>query len=127
MAAKSYNWSEIAQHPKYLQLKSKKRTFLFGWWIASSIYYFLLPVLSGYVPDLFRIKIIGVINFGYLFILSQFVVAFFVAIHYTKVANNEFDRLTAELVNEIHNEEGNHAETRIVGTGAHAAFGHGRA
>ena len=127
MAAKSYNWSEIAQHPKYLQLKSKKRTFLFGWWIASSVYYFLLPILSGYVPDLFRIKIIGAINFGYLFILSQFVVAIFVAIYYTRVANNEFDRLTAELVNEIHSGEGKHAETRIAGAGAHAAFGHGRA
>ncbi len=101
MAAKSYNWSEIARHPKYVQLKSRKRTFLFGWWVASSIYYFLLPVLSGYVPDLFKIKIVGVINFGYLFILSQFVVAFFVAIYYTKVANNEFDRLAEELVREI--------------------------
>ncbi|RNC68703.1 MAG: DUF485 domain-containing protein [Desulfuromonadales bacterium] len=101
MAAKSYNWSEIAKHPKYVQLKSKKRKFLFGWWIASSIYYFLLPVLSGYVPDLFKIKVVGVINFGYLFILSQFVVAFFVAIYYTKVANSEFDRLTDDLVREI--------------------------
>jgi len=127
MAAKSYNWSEIAQHPKYLQLKSKKRTFLFGWWIASSVYYFLLPILSGYVPDLFRIKIIGAINFGYLFILSQFVVAIFVAIYYTRVANNEFDRLTAELVNEIHSGEGKHAETSFAGDHAHAAFGHGRA
>ena len=101
MAAKSYNWSEVAQNPKYLELKRKKRVFLFGWWIASSIYYFLLPILSGYFPDLFRVKLIGVINFGYLFILSQFVVAFFVAIYYTRVANSEFDRLTEELVNEI--------------------------
>jgi len=101
MATTEYNWSEIAQHPKYLQLKSKKRNFLFGWWIASSIYYFLLPVLSGYVPELFRIKVFGAINIGYLFILSQFVVAIFVAIHYTRVANSEFDSLTSELVNEI--------------------------
>lgn len=101
MAAHAYNWSEIALNPKYLELKRKKRVFLFGWWMASSIFYFLLPILSGYFPDLFRIKLIGVINFGYLFILSQFVVAFFVAIYYTKVANNVFDRLTDELVREI--------------------------
>ncbi len=100
-ATKNYNWNEIAQHPKYLQLKSKKRSFLFGWWIFASVYYFLLPILSGYVPDLFRIRIVGAINFGYLFILSQFVVAIFVAIYYTRVANNDFDRLTAELVREI--------------------------
>ncbi len=127
MATMEYDWSEIAQHPKYLQLKSKKRTFLFGWWIASSIYYFLLPILSGYVPDLFRIKVIGAINFGYLFILSQFVVAFFVAIYYTKVANNEFDRMTAELIKEIESGEGTHVETRLVGSNVGMAFGHGRA
>lgn len=101
MAAKQYDWSKIAQNPKYLELKSRKRKFLFGWWIASSIYYFSLPVLSGYAPALFKAKAIGAINLGYLFILSQFVMAFFVAIYYTKVANSEFDRLTDELVREF--------------------------
>lgn len=99
--AENYNWSAIAKSSKYLELKRKKRVFLFGWWLASTVYYFLLPVLSGYFPELFKIKLVGVINFGYLFILSQFVVAFFVAIIYTKMANNEFDRLTDELVREI--------------------------
>ncbi|MCM2359756.1 MAG: DUF485 domain-containing protein [Geobacteraceae bacterium] len=101
MAAKQYDWSKIAQNPKYLELKSRKRKFLFGWWLASSIYYFSLPILSGYAPALFKAKAIGVINLGYLFILSQFVMAFFVAIYYTKVANSEFDRLTDELVREF--------------------------
>lgn len=101
MSANDYNWSEIAKHPKYLQLKSKKRTFLFGWWIAASVYYFSLPFLAGYFPALFKVKLIGVINFGYLFILSQFMVAIFVAMYYTKIANRDFDRLTDELVREI--------------------------
>ncbi len=101
MGKESYNWSEIAQNPKYLELKRKKRVFLFGWWIAASIYYFSLPLLSGYFPALFKIKLIGVINFGYLFILSQFLVAIFVAMYYTKVANRDFDRLTDELLKEI--------------------------
>ncbi len=101
MAAKGYSWGEIALNPKYLELKRKKKLFLFGWWIASSIFYFLLPILSGYYPSIFKVKVIGVINFGYLFILSQFVVAIFVAIYYTRVANNVFDKLTDELVSEI--------------------------
>ncbi len=101
MAEKKYDWSAIAQNPKYLELKRKKRVFLFGWWFAASVYYFSLPVLSGYFPQLFKIKLLGAINFGYIFILSQFLVAFFVAILYTKVANNVFDRLTDELVREI--------------------------
>lgn len=99
--ATTYDWGKIARNPKYLELKRKKRLFLFGWWAASSAFYFLLPVLSGYFPELFKVKIIGVVNFGYLFILSQFVAAFFVAIIYTRVANSEFDRLTEELVREI--------------------------
>lgn len=101
MAEKSYNWSEIARNPKYLELKRRKRVFLFGWWIAASIYYFSLPILSGYFPALFQIKIAGAVNFGYLFILSQFLIAIFVAMYYTKVANNEFDRMTEELLKEI--------------------------
>jgi uncharacterized membrane protein (DUF485 family) len=101
MEVRSYNWSEVAQNPKFLELKRKKRVFLFGWWIASSVYYFSLPLLSGYFPALFRIKLIGVINFGYLFILSQFLMAIFVAIYYTKVANNDFDKQTEELLREI--------------------------
>lgn len=101
MGKGNYNWSEIARNPKYLELKRRKRVFLFGWWIAASAYYFSLPLLAGYFPALFKIKLIGVINFGYLFILSQFLVAIFVAMYYTKVANRDFDRLTAELVQEI--------------------------
>ncbi len=101
MAGKSYDWSSIARNPKYLELKRKKRLFLFGWWGASSAYYFLLPILSGYYPDLFKIKMIGVINIGYLFILSQYVMTFCVAVISTRMANTEFDRLTDELVHEV--------------------------
>ena len=101
MEVQKYNWSEVARNPKYLELKRRKRVFLFGWWIAASVYYFSLPILSGYFPALFKIKLIGSINFGYLFILSQFLVAIFVAIYYTKVANSDFDRLTEELLKEI--------------------------
>lgn len=101
MATKSYNWAEIARNPKYLELKRKKRVFLFSLWFGSSVYYFLLPVLSGYFPDLFKIKMIGVINFGYLFILSQYVMTFCVAVVSTRMANTEFDRLTDELVKEV--------------------------
>lgn len=97
----TYDWAKIAQNSKYLELKRKKKTFLFSWWVGSSIYYFLLPILSGYFPELFKIKLIGVINFGYLFILSQYVMTFLVAIYYTKVANSDFDRLTEELIKDI--------------------------
>lgn len=98
MAETSYDWEKIANNPKFLELKNKKRSFLFSWWIISTIYYLLLPVISGYFPEAFRIKVIGPINFGYLFILSQFVVAIGVAAYYAHVANKDFDRLTKQLL-----------------------------
>jgi uncharacterized membrane protein (DUF485 family) len=101
MVTQQYDWARIARNPKYLELKHKKRRFLFSLWFGSSVYYFLLPILSGYYPDLFKIKIIGVINFGYLFILSQYVMTFCVATIATRMANSEFDRLTDELVQEV--------------------------
>jgi uncharacterized membrane protein (DUF485 family) len=91
-------WGEIANNKSFIELKRKKRNFLFSWWIISTVYYLLLPVISGYFPELFRIKVIGPINFGYLFILSQFVMAIGVAAYYAHVANKDFDRLTKQLV-----------------------------
>ncbi len=98
MAEKHLDWEKIANNSKFLELKSRKRNFLFSWWIVSTIYYLLLPIISGYFPGIFRVQVIGPINFGYLFILSQFVVAIGVAAYYAHVANKDFDRLTKQLL-----------------------------
>ncbi|SJZ88547.1 Uncharacterized membrane protein, DUF485 family [Trichlorobacter thiogenes] len=102
MAEQTYNWSAIAKNPKFIELHHKKTAFLFGWWIFSSIYYFLLPIGAAYAPGLFKIQILGRINFGYIFALSQFFVSWGLAMYYAHVANKDFDRLTRELVNELH-------------------------
>jgi uncharacterized membrane protein (DUF485 family) len=101
MAEKTYNWSAIAQNPKFIELHHKKTAFLFGWWIFSTIYYFLLPIGAAYAPGLFKIQILERINLGYPFALSQFFVSWGIAIYYSKVANRDFDRLTRELVSEL--------------------------
>ncbi len=101
MSEKTYDWGKIAKDPKYLELKQKKRRFLFSWWIGATAYYFLLLLLSAYAPGLFKIKIIGVVNFGYIFILSQFVMCIAVALIYTNVASNKFDRMTEELIESL--------------------------
>jgi uncharacterized membrane protein (DUF485 family) len=101
MAEKTYDWSSIAKHPKFIELHHKKSAFLFGWWIFSTAYYFLLPLGAAYAPTLFKIQVIGRLNFGYLFALSQFFVSWGLAMYYAHVANKDFDRLTKELVSEI--------------------------
>jgi uncharacterized membrane protein (DUF485 family) len=101
MAESNLNWDTIANNSKFVELKRKKRSFLFSWWIVSTIYYLLLPIISGYFPEAFRVQVIGPINFGYIFILSQFVVAIGVAAYYAHVANKDFDRLTKQLIDTI--------------------------
>lgn len=101
MAEKKLDWEMLANNSKFLELKSKKRNFLFSWWIVSTIYYLLLPILAGYFPEAFRVKVVGPINLGYVFILSQFVMAIGVAAFYAHVANKDFDRLTKQLLDEL--------------------------
>ncbi len=71
MAERQYDWAAIAKNPKFIELHHKKQAFLFGWWIFSSVYYFLLPIGAAYAPGLFKIKMIGVINFGYVSSLEK--------------------------------------------------------
>jgi uncharacterized membrane protein (DUF485 family) len=95
------NWAAIAQNPKFVELHRRKAYFLFGWWIFSTIYYFLLPIGAGAAPGFFSINVIGKINVGYLFALSQFFVSWAIAIYYASWANRVSDRLTRELCDEL--------------------------
>lgn len=101
MAQTTYDWSAIAKDPRFIELHHKKARFLFGWWIFSTAYYFLLPLGAAYARGLWSIELIGNINFGYIFALSQFFVSWALAIYYAKVANRDFDRMTRELVQSL--------------------------
>lgn len=102
MKEPGYDWAAIAQNPRFNELHRKKLAFLYGWWAFSASCYFLLLLGAGYIPELFSIEVIGNINVGYLFALAQFVISFGIAIHYGKVADRDFDRLTNELLQQIH-------------------------
>ncbi len=44
------------------------------------VYYFALPLLVGYAPQLMATKVFGVVNVAYLFALSQFFMAWLIAV-----------------------------------------------
>jgi uncharacterized membrane protein (DUF485 family) len=101
MTENQVDWQKIVRSDKFIQLHKKKTRFLFGWWLISTAVYFALPLGSGFLPDLFRLKVIGNINFAYLFVILQFALSFFIAIHYTMWANRISDPLTAQVVQEL--------------------------
>jgi uncharacterized membrane protein (DUF485 family) len=101
MATKSINWAAIDKDPRFQRLHSKKVAFLSVLMVFSTIYYFLLPIGAAYFQDLFRMKVFGVVNFGLLFALSQFFVAWGIAGYYT-VRAKEYDAMAQELIDDAH-------------------------
>jgi uncharacterized membrane protein (DUF485 family) len=91
------DWNAVIADPRFQALHRRKQSFLTGLMIFSVVFYFLLPVGAAYFQDLYKTKVWGVVNFGLLFALSEFVVAWGVAIYYSRVANRDFDRMAREI------------------------------
>jgi uncharacterized membrane protein (DUF485 family) len=98
MANSAMNWSAIDADPRFQELHKKKSRFLWALMIFSIVYYFLLPVGAAYFTDLFKIKVWGPVNFGILFALSEFVVAWLIAYYYARTASRKFDPMADEIV-----------------------------
>lgn len=92
------DWAAIEADPRFQNLHRRKNRFLWSLMAFSLFYYLLLPLGSAYAPDLFRQQVWGPLNFGLLFALSEFAVAWGVAVIYSRRANREFDVLAAEIV-----------------------------
>lgn len=100
-ADKTVDWDAVIADPRFQALHKKKSAFLWGLMAFSVAYYFLLPIGAAYFQELFRIRVWGPINVGLLFALSQFIVAWGVAIYYSIKANAEFDRMAAEIADDV--------------------------
>jgi uncharacterized membrane protein (DUF485 family) len=96
-------WDRIAALDKFHVLLAARRRFVVPATAFFIVYYFALPVLVGYFPELMRIKVLGPVNLAYLFALSQFVMAWLLALLYVRAASR-FDRLAREL--REHGEQG---------------------
>ena len=103
MKAQAYNWSAIAKNPKFLSLQRKKTAFLLSLWVLGSIPYLLLTMGAGYAPDVFKARVFGRMNVGYLSCIFQFFWMIAIANYYAYRTNKHFDPLTREFINEIRN------------------------
>lgn len=98
MATTAMNWEAIDADPRFQELHRRKSRFLWALMIFSIVYYFLLPIGAAYFTDLFRVKLWGPVNFGILFALSEFVVAWAIAYIYARVASRTFDPMADEIL-----------------------------
>ena len=90
------DWYRIESDPRFRELHRRKSAFLWSLMAFAVVYYFALPIGAAYFTDVFRIKVWGVINVGYVFALSEFIVAWTIAYVYARRAR-QFDAMAAEL------------------------------
>lgn len=96
-ATTTMDWDAVIADPRFQALHRKKSAFLWGLMAFSVVYYFLLPIGAAYFQSLFAVRVWGPVNVGLLFALSEFIVAWGVALYYSRRANAEFDTLAAEI------------------------------
>ena len=100
------DWKAIDADPRFQELHRSKMRFLWGLMVFSMLYYFLLPIGAAYYQDLFKVKLWGPVNFGIVFALSEFVVAWALAFWYARRANAVFDPMAAEIVRDAEKKMG---------------------
>jgi len=105
-SAQPIDWGKVIADPRFQILHRRKTRFLWGLMAFSVVYYFLLPVGAAYFQDLFKVKVWGVVNVGLLFALSEFAVAWGIAVYYSHVANRDFDRMAKEIAADFHMQVG---------------------
>ena len=94
------DWAAIEAMPEFHALLRAKRAFLLPACVFFVVYYFALPVLVGYWPELMSTRVAGRINLAYLFALSQFVMAWGLMAAYVRRARR-FDRMAGELLQRV--------------------------
>ncbi len=93
------DWDRLAALADFKALLAAKRRFIVPATVFFIVYYFALPVLVGYAPRLMAAKVFGVVNVAYLFALSQFFVAWIVAVLYVRAARR-FDTMARAIVDQ---------------------------
>jgi uncharacterized membrane protein (DUF485 family) len=91
------DWAAIERTPEFRALVRAKRAFIVPATVFFVLYYFALPALVGYWPDLMSTRVAGRINLAYLFALSQFVMAWALMAAYVRRART-FDRMAAAIL-----------------------------
>lgn len=96
-AVDASDWERVAALAEFRQLLAAKRRFILPATLFFIVYYFALPLLVGYAPELMKRPVWGPVNAAYLFALSQFFMAWFLAALYVRNAS-QWDRLARRII-----------------------------
>jgi uncharacterized membrane protein (DUF485 family) len=92
----------VGRDPEMVELEHRHRRFVWPATVFFLVYYLAINVLAGTSPGLMGRKLFGQFTFGYLFALSQFLMAFIVAWVYSRWAASRIDPLATDLREKLH-------------------------
>lgn len=92
-------WDRIYKSARYRRMVGQKTRAVVAMTVFFVVYYFALPFLVGYWPDLMARRVWGQVNWAYLFAFSQFLMSWAIAFLYMRYAGR-FDRVTAGILAE---------------------------
>ena len=92
-------WDRIHDSPDYRRMIAQKTRFVVAATAFFVVYYFALPVLVGYWPELMERQVWGAVNWAYLFAFSQFLMAWALAYLYLRIARR-FDQMSERILAE---------------------------
>ena len=91
------DWNAIARDADFKALVQRKLKLVVPATVFFVVYYFALPVGVGWFPEFMQKKIWGDVNIAYLFALSQFFMAWILALIYV-IAAAGWDRSERSLL-----------------------------
>ena len=91
----------VEQSPKFRDLRSRYRRFIFPMGALFMAWYLLLIYCAGWQREWMATPVYGAITIGYIFALLQFVSTFGIAILYTRYADKNIDPEATELKAEV--------------------------
>jgi uncharacterized membrane protein (DUF485 family) len=93
-------WDAVANNKEFRDLMAAKARFIVPATAFFVVYYFALPILVGYAPQFMSTPVLGPVNIAYLFALSQFFVAWFIAWLYVRAAG-QFDARARRVLDHL--------------------------
>ncbi len=91
------DWTAIEADPDFRALLKQKAAFIVPATAFFIVYYFTLPILVGWFPEMMSRPVWGDVNAAYLFALSQFLMAWILAFIYVAAAAG-WDRKAAAVL-----------------------------
>ena len=89
-------WRAIEEDAEFRRLVAARRRFIIPATVFFIAYYFALPVLVGYFPEVMERRLWGRVNLAYAFALSQFLMAWTVMWLYARRAR-VFDEMARKI------------------------------